>query len=206
MKTFSELTGDEKNSLKQLIVEFTIPKGKFKPFSWAIRFFQWKWWTEQKWSDVPSHVRIRFYDKKHSVWWVYEASRLSVRLVGYDYLLLHNDVIKDYNVYLLNNEKHEFIKFVNNTSGLPYSMGQIFGLLFVKIMKLITFQKIKMSNPLSDGTKAEVCVSAVKNALQNTPRFRAVTEKWKSDDMDLCDTIKMMEELNVDSKTAGFIS
>lgn len=184
-----------KKDLRQIIVEMTIPKRKFFPIlSWLIRFSQWKWSAGQEWSNVPSHSRIRFFDLKHEVWWVYEASGSSVKLVGYDSVMKNTQAIKTYEYYIPPQTKKILVKNINKSIGTGYGYMQLLGLGIVRIFRAIGF---KISNPFADGKKTEVCVETVYWVLWDNQDFQSVLSKYNPDTLDLCDLTNILEELKL---------
>lgn len=178
-------------NLRQLIVEFTIPKSGFKPLSWLIRLISWEWWKGVEWVNVPSHVRIRFFDKKHQVWWVYEASGSMLKFIGYDYISGQTKVIKEYPIWVDADTKLQFIRHVNKNTGKPYGKLQLIGLGVVKFMKVFG---VRVKNPLADGGKTQICTEAISLLLVNQAKFKTILSRYELDSIDLIDLNKAMEE------------
>lgn len=182
-----------KKQLRQIVVEMTKPKAWFVPLSFLIRLFQWKWWQGQSWFNVPSHSRVRFYDLKHQVWWIYEAGGTSVKLVG-PYVMDKTKVVRQYEFYITREAKISLIRKINESIGKPYGFLQLVGLGLVKLLAPFS---IKISNPFADGNKTEVCVEAVYWVLWEREDFRAVLSKYKPDTIDLCDLMEILKELEL---------
>ena len=176
---------------RQIIVEMTIPKGKFLPIiSWLIRLAQWKWLRGQKWKEVPSHVRIKFFDRKHEVWWVYEASQSSLKLIGHDYVSSVTKVVKQYEHYITPEVKHKMVVKMNKESGKPYGKLQLVGLAIVKFFRAFG---ARIKNPFANKNKQEVCSEAVYWVLGEDECFKKALSKYDPDTIDLCDIIEAME-------------
>lgn len=190
---------------RQIIVEMTKPKGKLFPLlSWLIRLLQWKWWRGQSWFKVPSHARVRFFDSKHQVWWVYEASGTKVKLIGYDRAMTVAKVTATYEFYITPEAKKQLVININKSIDKPYGKLQLVGLGIVRLLRLFA---IKISNPFSDGKKTEVCVETVYWVLWEEESFRSILSRYEPDTLDLCDLIAILEELkNVDSTLTGQLS
>jgi hypothetical protein len=181
-----------KKQKRQIIVEFTVPKNKSLPIlSWIIRLFQWKFWRGQKFGEVASHTRIKFFDLKHQVWWQYEASQTKVRLIG-DYGANITKVVKQYELYVDPEIKKQMIININHNVGKSYGFKQLIGLIFVVIFKRFG---LIISNPLADGNKRQVCTEAIYWVLYDNPDFRQKLDQYKPDSLDLCDIIEVLEEI-----------
>lgn len=179
-----------KKIFRQMIVEFTIPNNPLNLFSYVIRFFQWKWWKGQDWSEVPSHVRIRFFDRKHEIWWVYEAAQTRIGLFGWEVLQYKTKVLRRYEYYVSPETKSKYLKWMAANAGKPYGFLSLIGLLIMKILRLVN---IKISNPFADGDSSQVCVEAIFRLMEQNEDFNELVKSYKPDNLDLYDMIKIMD-------------
>lgn len=183
---------DVNTELRQIYIEMTKPKSWFSPLSWVIRFFQWKWWKNDKWKNVPSHTRIKFFDKYHGVWWIYEASGSAVKYIGDNQFAQKVHVVKTYEIYVPREIKKKGVVFVNQTTNMPYGKMQLIGLGLVKLANAFG---LKISNPFADGIKRMVCAEAVLRFCEHIPGFKDKLDQYKPDSVDLCDIMDIFEEV-----------
>ena len=159
--------------------------------SWIIRLTQWKLSVGQEWNKVPSHVRIKFFDKKHDLWWIYEASQSSVKFHGDNQWTPLVHIVKSYEIYVDPEIKKELVHYMGTSTGKPYGRIQLVGLALVNFMKVF---RRKIKNPFSDRDKTEVCAEAVYNILNKIPSFKPILTQYDPDTLDLCDIMDIMTQ------------
>ncbi|MDX1472508.1 MAG: hypothetical protein R3213_13500 [Flavobacteriaceae bacterium] len=173
--------------MKEIFIDFTIPNNHFFPIvSWIIRILQWK--RGLRFRDVPSHVRYRWFDKYHEVWWVYEASKTSVHMSGQSQFN-NQKVLKTYKYEISPETKKDFVRYVNENVNKSYGFLQLIGLIFVVVFKRVG---LKVSNPFADGNYTEVCVETVARGLKDVISKSKVFKNVKFDSIDLCDLMNLI--------------
>lgn len=128
-------------------IGFSSPKGKFVPFSWAIKVFQ-NWY-------VASHVYIS-YTSKSGIPMVYQSSG---RMNNFMALHKFKEIAIEEIEFELHLDAHEFDLLMwkfDLMAGTPYSVPQAMGI-FIK--KLIGW------NPFKNGRKASICTETVARIL-----------------------------------------
>lgn len=178
--------------VRQIYIEMTKPSSWFAPLSILIRLLQWKWWTKQKWRDVPSHTRVKFFDKYHGVWWIYEASGSQLKYLGDNKYTPKVDIVAQYEFYITRDSKKRAVVWVNQTTGMKYGKLQLVGLGLVKLFKYFGF---KISNPFADGVKRAVCTETVFRFLEHFDAFQEKLAQYEPDSVDLCDIMDILEEV-----------
>ena len=136
--------------MKAIFIEFTRPKGKFKPISRIIRLIE---------GTPYSHIRIRFINRVGDEL-VYEVSGTSVKFVGP--LALEDKKVDILYSYEYNITRSEFSKMIDLCvlhADLNYGYLQLFGIHLVRVFNL-------RRNPLSEGRKSQVCSEIVGRFVQ----------------------------------------
>ena len=109
-----------------IVVGFSRPRGWFEPFSWLIRLVTWA---------PMSHAYIRYYDEYASRWVIYQASGLKVNLIGQLAFDDVEDVIAEFTIPISEITELKIVQGAIDTLGSPYGIGQVFGCLWVLLMK-----------------------------------------------------------------------
>lgn len=138
--------------MEKIIVGFSKPK-KWKPFAWII----------MKFYDIPyDHVYIKFWSSKFQRNVIYQASQLMVNFMGEKFFESENDVIKEFELDITDEDRTSMIQFAMDEAGKPYGMLNALGLAIVGIFDRLG-KKIK--NPLGDGEKTYICCELVADIL-----------------------------------------
>lgn len=136
-----------------LTVGFSKPK-KFKPFAWLI----------MKGYGIPySHVYIKFWSDKFQRHLIYQASGTIVNFMGELLFTEANEVVKEFDIEVLDDNKTGMIQFAIDSAGKHYGMKNALGLAIVRLFDI--FGK-KIKNPLADGDKTYVCCELVSQILK----------------------------------------
>ena len=119
------------------------------PFSWLIRTFT---------SSKVSHTYIRLPVPEYDTSVIFQASGLAVNYTTSSVFESHSKVIEEYELDISDEQYGLSEKFRVTEVGKPYSCKQILG--FLTVLAARKFGK-KISNPMSDGDHAYVCVEVV---------------------------------------------
>jgi hypothetical protein len=131
-------------------VEFTKPDKWFKPFAWAIQWFE---------GTDYSHVRLRWHSTSGEEL-IYEASGSSVKLIGRYAKHLHPAVsIKSYKFDLTPEQYRKMIGLFR-FAGVEYGIWQVLG---IAVARWLCLKK----NPFSLGRYAQVCSELVAVFLED---------------------------------------
>lgn len=126
--------------MDSLIIGFSRPKAFFEPFSWVIRLV----------TMAPmSHAYIRYYDSYTQRSIIFQASGLKVNLIGQTAFDAAEDVIAEFEIPISAETKQKIVQGAIDKLGSPYGMMQVFGVLWVLLMRL--FGKT-VANPLYSAT------------------------------------------------------
>ncbi len=129
--------------MKKVIVGFSTHKGAF---SSLIRFV-----TNSK----VSHCYIRIPVPEYGESMVFQASGLWVNYCNYGIFQEKNKVIEEYEIEV-EDDVYAFGEMLRvMEAGKPYSMKEIFGLLWVLAMRGLG---VKVKNPGRDGSNSYICV------------------------------------------------
>ncbi len=123
----------------RIVIGFSSPRGRFKPYSWLIKKLQ-KW-------DKASHVYLEF-TSQSGVPMIYHASGSQTNFMS---KCLFEEVAKEeerFEVQLSETEFAQIIKIFERTAGTPYSFRQAFGIALIPLLGY---------NPFKDGHKAQIC-------------------------------------------------
>lgn len=101
-----------------------------------------------------SHVFIKWHSDSYERDIIYQASGFEVNFIGTDLFLKHSKIIKEIQLEISDEEFKSCMQFCIDNSGIPYGIKQLFGMGYVKLMKL--FGK-NIKNPFRDGKKSYVC-------------------------------------------------
>ena len=129
--------------MKKVIVGFSSHSGLF---SAAIRFV-----TRSK----VSHVYIKIPVPEYGEHMVFQASGLVVNYTNYSLFLEKSIVGEEYEIQVDDDVAAVGEKMRVTEAGKPYSMKEIFGLLWVLALRGLG---INVSNPLRDGSQSFICV------------------------------------------------
>ena len=136
--------------MKKIIVGFSYSNSLF---SKLIKIFT---------SSKISHTYIRLPVPEYNTSVVFQASLLSVHYVTADVFKSHSTIVEEYELEVSDEQFSVGEKFRVTEVGKPYSYTQILGFLYVLMLR--KFGK-KVSNPLSNGDHAYVCVEVVANSI-----------------------------------------
>lgn len=158
---------------RKIRIGFSSPKGKYLPlFAWFIKYGESleRYLYTGKWDlQKYSHCYVQWHAQRHDETLVYEASGTSVHFLGE---IAAKKKLKPVEIYELetNDEAmHRMVKKCMRYSGVKYGVLQILGIVWVKAVNLYYFKKDiekTIKNPLSDGTKTQVCLETVGEALE----------------------------------------
>jgi hypothetical protein len=99
-----------------------------------------------------SHAYVRLGEK------VFQASGLRVNEEFYEDFLTYETVIKEVPFQMTDEQFLKAEEFRIAQLGKPYSIGEVFGFLWVLVMRRFG---LNVANPLRDGNKAYVCSKLV---------------------------------------------
>lgn len=135
-----------------IVVGFSRPKAWFEPFSWLIRLVTW---------SPVSHAYVKYYDAYTGRWIVFQASGLSVNLIGQDAFDAKEYVYEEFTIPVSDTTKLAVIQGAVDKLGSPYAIGQVVGFIWILLMRL--FHK-KVSNPFYEKS-SYFCSELVSNIL-----------------------------------------
>lgn len=165
--------------MAKIIIGFSKPK-TFKPFAWII----------MKGYGVPySHVYIKIHAKKYEKDLYYQASGLSVNFMSQIYFENHNEIVKEFEVEITDDQLNELMKFAIDTCGAPYGMKQVFWMAYVRAGEILGQ---RWSAPESDSTHTFVCSELASYVLE---KFAGVTLPRLPDDMTPLDVYNISDYL-----------
>ena len=110
-----------------------------------------------------SHVYLRFYDAYTAKWIIFEASHGEVHLIEESNWKQNNIIVRESSFELDEKHRREVIRFAIDNLQKPYSIKNIFGIVFYQI-----FGK----RILTDGHKAFICSELIALALDNKIQFK----------------------------------
>lgn len=142
-------------------------------------------------SFKPTHVRIKFYDNVHDLWWNYEASQTSIKFLGDNPYISKPKIVKMYELYVFDEVKKSLVKYLGRNTNKPYGLIQFFGLVWVNFLKLF---KIRVANPFKFGEKTEVSAEALYTVLAKIPHFQPIIAQYDPDTIDLCDIMDILQK------------
>lgn len=102
-----------------------------------------------------SHTYVRIPIPEYQDNMIFQASGLVVNYQYYGLFLQKETIVEEYEIPISDEQYLKSEKFRITEAGKPYSMKEIFGLLWVLLMR--QFGK-KISNPFSEGDHAYICV------------------------------------------------
>ena len=126
--------------MNSIVVGFSRPKAWLEPFSWLIRLVT---------KSPVSHAYIRYYDDYTGRWVIFQASGLSVNLVGQNMFNSKEYVYREYEIPISDATKLSVIQGATDKLGAPYGTAQIVGFGWVLLMRL--FGR-KVNNPFYSGS------------------------------------------------------
>ncbi len=126
---------------RKIIIGFSKPRGKFKPFSWAIRLVE---------GTPYSHVYIRTHSDKLDVDLIYQASGAQVNFMGLQHFNNHAIRLFEFEHEIPDQTYDAFMRWAIINSGADYSIKQPLGILLIKMFNL-------KRNPFANGSFAWVC-------------------------------------------------
>lgn len=148
--------------MKKIIVGFSTHHSLF---STLIKFV-----TNSKVSHT--YIRIPVPEWDESV--VFQASGLVVNYTNYKVFLEKSTVIEEYEIDV-SDDVYAFAEMVRVMEcGKPYSMKEVFGLLWVLAMRGLN---VKVKNPFRDGSHSYICVELVMTCVGLTSDSENATQE-----------------------------
>lgn len=165
--------------MKKIIIGFSRPN-TFKLFAWTI----------MKGYGTPySHVYVKIHSSKYERDLYYQASGLAVNFMSQIYFKEHNEVVKEFEVEIADDQLNELMKFAIDTCGAPYGIKQVFWMAYIRIGEILGK---KWSAPDSDKTHTFVCSELASYILE---KFAGITLPRLPDDMTPLDVYNLSDEL-----------
>ncbi len=148
--------------MKTVIVGFSSHPGVF---SSLIKFI-----TNSKVSHAYIRIPIPEYDESM----IFQASGLAVNYCNFKVFQLKSKVMEEYEVKVSDDiyQLGEMLRIME--SGKPYSMKEIFGLLWVLAMRGLG---VKVDNPFRDGSASYVCVELAMLCVGQTSDSENITQE-----------------------------
>lgn len=131
--------------MRKLTIGFSKPKGKLLPFfSWAIRWYE----------KIPySHVYIRWQTNVGpSI--CYHAAHTSLHFLSDSMFEKNVDPIETFEFNITDEQYERLLKYCLETCGSSYALLEVFGLLFMDLLKL-------NRNPAGTGKDKQYCAELV---------------------------------------------
>jgi hypothetical protein len=113
---------------------------------------------------------------------VFQASGLTVNEQAYEYFITYETVLREVQVELTDEQFAAAEKFRLESLGKPYSMAELIGFIPILLLRKVG---IKLKNPLSDGSKAYVCVKLVAQYIGVNDKAENMYPQDLSDFIDL---------------------
>lgn len=136
-----------------LIIGFSKSIG-FKPFSWAIRWFD---------STEYSHAYIKLSNRHFNDFDIYQASKGSVNHIVEKTLLEENVVVAEFSIPIDSEEKKAIINLIRYKLGKPYSFRTCLGIFLARYgFKWKGF---------FDGEEAYICSELVARVLKSSGKM-----------------------------------
>lgn len=133
--------------MKNITIGFSRPKGNICPcFSWGIRLFQG--WTPY------SHVYVKIKSKSFDRELIYQASGTQVNFMGSKLFYERVHMFNEFKLQIKDEDYIEMMRFCIDNAGKPYSMMDIFAILF-------------KNEKLLDGREKFICSELVGIILKN---------------------------------------
>ena len=124
--------------MKTLIIGFSRPT-TFKLLSWLIQKIE---------KTEYSHVYAKFYSSTINRQIIYQASGLEVNFVGSELFYKNHIAVKEFSISVSDEVYLETMRFAVDSAGMPYSIKQLFGILFYMLTGKV---------PVGDGRRGYVC-------------------------------------------------
>lgn len=123
--------------MRKIIVGFSRSTKDFAPFSKAIQ-----WWDGVDYS----HTYFQFESQKYDVQMIYQASSTMLNYMSKPVFLLHNEVIREIEIEVTEEQYFKLMKDCMESAGLEYGLLQVFGIMIAESFSL-------QYNPFSDEEK-----------------------------------------------------
>jgi len=124
----------------KVYIGFSCPIGTFEPFAWLIK------WVEARPYD---HCYVRFQEPTGD-WMIFQASKEMVNMYAVPIWTQYNQSLKEYEIDVTPEQNGALWSYVKKNLGIPYSLKEDLGILWMKIFKL-------KDNPYAGGFSAEFC-------------------------------------------------
>ena len=134
----------------KLIIGFSKPTAKFIPFAWAIQLFE---------GTEYSHCYIQF-ETSSGPTLICQASKGMLNFMSPEAFNLHNQVIREFEIEMSQEQLTQIKVRSMEKAGLPYSITQIIGIVIARIFKLD-------KNPLDQDKDTFVCSEWVGQVLES---------------------------------------
>ena len=140
--------------MSKLVIGFSRTK-KWKPFSALII-----WWDKIRYgSNVAiSHGYGRFHSNTWSRDFIYQAAGIRSHFMGATLFDSINESVEEYELTLTDEVLVRIGQVCVDREGKPYAIKQVLGQMLVGLVWLVTFSKVDLKNPWSDGDTQTTCI------------------------------------------------
>lgn len=136
--------------MREIVVGFSRPKGRFKPFSWIIRLFEG--WTPY------SHVYVKTFSTMTDQWLIYQASGVQLNFMGEKYFNEHAQTIAEFSFEVSDESYRNYMRYAISNAGAPYGLKNVLGIAVMRLFRM-------GSNPWADGDRSQCCAELVGRVL-----------------------------------------
>lgn len=149
----------------KLRIGFSMSKLKFKPLALSI-----VWWDKFKYKSTlgASHCYGRFTGTDWGVDFIYQSTGHGTNFMGQDRFNALNETKEEYELELPSETILLIGRECVKREGKKYGVKQLIGLMMINILTIVSFGKLNLKNPFSDGDTSTVCLEEVGRLLAKT--------------------------------------
>lgn len=137
-----------------VIIGFSKPR-KWKPFAALII-----WWdqTYEGSTIEMSHSYTRFIGRAWERDFIYQAAGHKTHFMGSILFETINQVVEEYEIPVSKEAEAELGKVCVDREGKPYAVKQVAGQILINLARIVSLNRIRMSNPWADGEESVSCI------------------------------------------------
>lgn len=134
--------------------------GFSRPNHWKIFAELIMWWDRhyEGATKKMSHSYTRFIGSAWERDFIYQAAGLKTHFMGSKLFEEINFVVEEYQVPVSEEAEITLGKTCVDREGKPYGIKQVCGNILVNLTRIVTLNKVRMSNPWADGEESVTCL------------------------------------------------
>lgn len=138
----------------------TIIIGFSRPHKWKIFAELIMWWDRSyEGANIEmSHAYTRFSGRAWGRDFIYQAAGHKTHFMGSVLFEEINQVVEEYEIPISDEIEIYMGRVCVDREGKPYGIKQVCGQILINLVRIITLNQVRMSNPCADGEESVTCI------------------------------------------------